>query len=38
MIEENLARQLERCREAPCYTLSPLTTDIAYDDITSGIT
>ena len=39
MIEENMAKQLEWCREAPFYTLGPLTTDIApgYDHITSGI-
>jgi phosphomethylpyrimidine synthase len=39
MIEENMARQLEWCGEAPFYTLGPLTTDIApgYDHITSGI-
>jgi phosphomethylpyrimidine synthase len=39
MIEENMAKQLEWCGEAPFYTLGPLTTDIApgYDHITSGI-
>src|SRR3989454_3209449 len=39
MIEENMARQLEWCHQAPFYTLGPLTTDIApgYDHITSGI-
>ncbi len=39
MIEENMAKQLEWCDEAPFYTLGPLTTDIApgYDHITSGI-
>jgi len=39
MIEENMARQLEWCHEAPFYTLGPLTTDIApgHDHITSGI-
>jgi phosphomethylpyrimidine synthase len=39
MIEENMAKQLEWCAEAPFYTLGPLTTDIApgYDHITSGI-
>jgi phosphomethylpyrimidine synthase len=39
MIEENMAKQLEWCHEAPFYTLGPLTTDIApgYDHITSGI-
>jgi hypothetical protein len=37
--EENMAKQLEWCSEAPFYTLGPLTTDIApgYDHITSGI-
>ncbi|PYJ55805.1 MAG: phosphomethylpyrimidine synthase [Verrucomicrobia bacterium] len=39
MIEENMAKQLEWCDEAPFYTLGPLTTDIApgYDHITSAI-
>jgi phosphomethylpyrimidine synthase len=39
MIEENMAKQLKWCHEAPFYTLGPLTTDIApgYDHITSGI-
>jgi phosphomethylpyrimidine synthase len=39
MIEENMAKQLEWCGEAPFYTLGPLTNDIApgYDHITSGI-
>src|SRR5260221_8164722 len=39
MIRENMERQLEVCREAPFYTLGPLTTDIApgYDHITSAI-
>jgi phosphomethylpyrimidine synthase len=39
MIKENMDRQLEVCKEAPFYTLGPLTTDIApgYDHITSGI-
>jgi phosphomethylpyrimidine synthase len=39
MIQENMAKQLEWCDEAPFYTLGPLTTDIApgYDHITSGI-
>jgi phosphomethylpyrimidine synthase len=38
-IEENMTKQLELCREAPFYTLGPLTTDIApgYDHITSAI-
>ena len=35
LIEENMAKQLEWCGEAPFYTLGPLTTDIApgYDHI-----
>ncbi len=39
MIKENMDLQLEYCKEAPFYTLGPLTTDIApgYDHITSGI-
>ena len=39
MIKENLERQLKVCKEAPFYTLGPLTTDIApgYDHITSAI-
>ncbi len=39
LIEENMTRQLAVCREAPFYTLGPLTTDIApgYDHITSAI-
>ena len=38
-IKENVDRQLEVCREAPFYTLGPLTTDVApgYDHITSAI-
>jgi phosphomethylpyrimidine synthase len=38
-IKHNMDKQLEVCREAPFYTLGPLTTDIApgYDHITSGI-
>jgi phosphomethylpyrimidine synthase len=38
-IKENMELQLERCHEAPFYTLGPLTTDIApgYDHITSAI-
>lgn len=38
-IKENVDRQMELCREAPFYTLGPLTTDIApgYDHITSAI-
>ncbi len=39
LIKENMDLQLKYCREAPFYTLGPLTTDIApgYDHITSGI-
>ena len=39
MIKVNMDKQLEHCKEAPFYTLGPLTTDIApgYDHITSGI-
>ena len=39
LIKENMERQLEKCHEAPFYTLGPLTTDIApgYDHITSAI-
>ncbi|MFC5458598.1 phosphomethylpyrimidine synthase ThiC [Massilia niabensis] len=39
LIKENMDLQLAECREAPFYTLGPLTTDIApgYDHITSGI-
>ena len=39
MIKENMDKQLEVCKEAPFYTLGPLTTDIApgYDHITSAI-
>jgi len=38
-IPENMERQLDWCKEAPFYTLGPLTTDIApgYDHITSAI-
>ncbi|WP_270169652.1 phosphomethylpyrimidine synthase ThiC [Paenibacillus sp. SYP-B4298] len=38
-IKQNVDRQLEVCKEAPFYTLGPLTTDIApgYDHITSAI-
>ena len=38
-IQENMDRQLDKCHEAPFYTLGPLTTDIApgYDHITSAI-
>jgi phosphomethylpyrimidine synthase len=39
LIQENMEKQLAWCREAPFYTLGPLTTDIApgYDHITSAI-
>jgi len=39
LIKENMELQLKYCREAPFYTLGPLTTDIApgYDHITSAI-
>lgn len=39
LIKENMEKQLELCKEAPFYTLGPLTTDIApgYDHITSAI-
>ena len=39
LIRENVDRQLAVCKEAPFYTLGPLTTDIApgYDHITSAI-
>ena len=38
-IRENMDREMEKCHEAPFYTLGPLTTDIApgYDHITSAI-
>ena len=38
-IPENMRNQLDWCKEAPFYTLGPLTTDIApgYDHITSAI-
>ena len=38
-IPENMQRQIEKCHEAPFYTLGPLVTDIApgYDHITSAI-
>jgi phosphomethylpyrimidine synthase len=38
-IKENMDLQLDLCKEAPFYTLGPLTTDIApgYDHITSAI-
>ncbi len=38
-IQENMDRQLDKCHEAPFYTLGLLTTDIApgYDHITSAI-
>lgn len=39
MIQENMARQLKVCHEAPFYTLGPLVTDIAagYDHLASAI-
>ncbi len=39
MIQENMRKQLEVCKEAPFYTLGPLVTDVApgYDHITSAI-
>ncbi|MDB5801656.1 MAG: phosphomethylpyrimidine synthase ThiC [Rhodocyclales bacterium] len=39
LIKENMELQLDWCKEAPFYTLGPLTTDIApgYDHITSAI-
>jgi phosphomethylpyrimidine synthase len=39
MIKENMDKQLKYCKEAPFYTLGPLTTDVApgYDHITSAI-
>ncbi len=39
LIKENMDLQLQHCKEAPFYTLGPLTTDIApgYDHITSAI-
>ena len=38
-IRQNMDRQIEKCHEAPFYTLGPLVTDIApgYDHITSAI-
>ncbi len=38
-IKENVERQVEKCHNAPFYTLGPLVTDIApgYDHITSAI-
>lgn len=39
MIRENMDRQIEKCHEAPFYTLGPLVSDIApgYDHITSAM-
>ncbi len=39
LIRENMEKQLAVCKEAPFYTLGPLTTDVApgYDHITSAI-
>ena len=38
-IKENMERQIEKCHNAPFYTLGPIVTDIApaYDHITSAI-
>lgn len=38
-IQDNMARELDKCHNAPFYTLGPLVTDIApgYDHITSAI-
>ena len=38
-IRENMERQVEKCHDAPFYTLGPIVTDIApgYDHITSAI-
>ena len=38
-IKENMERQIEKCHDAPFYTLGPIVTDIApgYDHITSAI-
>lgn len=38
-IKENMDRQIEKCHNAPFYTLGPIVTDIApgYDHITSAI-
>lgn len=38
-IRENMERQMEKCHQAPFYTLGPIVTDIApgYDHITSAI-
>lgn len=38
-IQKNMQRQIEKCHNAPFYTLGPLVTDIApgYDHITSAI-
>lgn len=38
-IPENMQRQIEKCHNAPFYTLGPLVTDVApgYDHITSAI-
>lgn len=38
-IRENMERQIDKCHEAPFYTLGPVVTDIApgYDHITSAI-
>ena len=38
MIEENMAKQLEGCHEAPFYTLGPLTTDIDAEFVSTSET
>jgi phosphomethylpyrimidine synthase len=35
LIKENMEKQLEWCKEAPFYTLGPLTTDVAPATTTS---
>jgi phosphomethylpyrimidine synthase len=39
LVRENMELERSACRQAPFYTLGPLTTDIApgYDHLTSGI-
>jgi phosphomethylpyrimidine synthase len=39
LVEENVRKEIDICREAPFYTLGPLVTDVApgYDHITSAI-
>src|SRR5258707_1062653 len=36
LIKENMDLQLKYCKEAPFYTLGPLTTDIAGDVVVAG--